>query len=593
MSKKLRNLGRLNWFEKALAVLGFAALLSVIVLGIQAAPSPAVATPSPTTIPSTAPTAVPSLAVTPDGSRNVGSFVQWSKVEIVLPGPPAQALSPTSNPFRLVVDVTFSDPNGQSVVVPAFYDGDGQGGLDGNVWKVRFSPDTPGNWTFRSQSDVAELDGQQGSFAVTAPTGCQPYQPGGLPNFACMGRLRSVGEFYLAFADGTFWVKGGADEPEDFLAPGRNAGFATKEEAIDYLAARSINSIYLMPLNIDGDGDNVWPFIGSTPAEARANSDRYDVAKLAEWEALFSYIQQQGIVLHLVLEDDSAWNNFDQALYYRELVARFAHHPGLYWNIAEEYNENYNPDEVRALADQLRAIDPYDHPITIHNEGSLENWAPFIGDPRFDLTSLQTTTEPQNATVIEWRSRVRAAGRVIPIMLDETGQFTTGQRDRARHVVWSIYLGGGNYEIFTTLGPDGYRDYDAFFGDITRARTLLEQTPYWSMEPANDLLEIGEGYVLAQPGQFYLGYLPDGGTASVDVMAATGELVLTWMNPRTGAMTAATTVNGGAVLQLTPPFEGDAAFLIRSPSASPPEAQARVYFPLIALQEPDVQAFVH
>jgi hypothetical protein len=35
--------------------------------------------------------------------------------------------------------------------------------------------------------------------------------------------------------------KASTNEPEDFLVPGMNAGFTTKEAAIDYLAERGVN----------------------------------------------------------------------------------------------------------------------------------------------------------------------------------------------------------------------------------------------------------------------------------------------------------------------------------------------------------------
>ena len=54
------------------------------------------------------------------------------------------------NPFW-DVDVTalFSGPEGEALVVPAFYDGDG-------TWRVRFSPRTPGDWSVRLQSSPAD-----------------------------------------------------------------------------------------------------------------------------------------------------------------------------------------------------------------------------------------------------------------------------------------------------------------------------------------------------------------------------------------------------------------------------------------------------
>ena len=51
-------------------------------------------------------------------------------------------------------------------------------------------------------------------------------------------------------------------------------------------------------------------------------------------------------------------------LYYRELIARFAHHPVIVWNLGEE---NTNTDEQRkAFAKYVRETDPYDHPTVIH-----------------------------------------------------------------------------------------------------------------------------------------------------------------------------------------------------------------------------------
>ena len=104
----------------------------------------------------------------------------------------------------------------------------------------------------------------------------------------------------MRFSDGTYWLKGGADDPEDFLAPNVNAGFANKFLAVDFLASLGVNSQYMMLSNIGGDGNNVWPWVGSTPGVAQGNHQRFDVSKLAEWEELFNYLQNKGIILHLV-----------------------------------------------------------------------------------------------------------------------------------------------------------------------------------------------------------------------------------------------------------------------------------------------------
>jgi hypothetical protein len=249
---------------------------------------------------------LPADEVALDGPASIGTFPRWSKVEIQLLGPASQGMSDSANPFQVPVDVTFTGPGG-TFVVPAFYDGDGQGGLDGNVWKVRFAPNAAGTWTYTSQSPNSLLNGHTNTFEVTEPTGCSPYIPGGLPEFRCVGRLllEPGGAHYLKFADGPYWLKGGEDEPEDFLAPERNVGFPTKEAAIDYLAGKGVNSLYLMTQNIDGDKKNVWPWVGGDQDAARANHEHFDPVKLAQWEQWFDHMQSRGVVIHLVLEDDS------------------------------------------------------------------------------------------------------------------------------------------------------------------------------------------------------------------------------------------------------------------------------------------------
>jgi hypothetical protein len=183
------------------------------------------------------------------------------------------------------------------------------------------------------------------------------------------------------------------------------------------------------------------------------------------------------------------------------MVARFAHHNGLIWNMSEEYNENYSPDHIQEFARMIRELDPYDHPITVHHAGSTDNWTPFLGSPQIDLTSLQTGPTPQYGEAASWLSKIEASGKMIPVSFDETGQLEPSQRDLARQIVWSVYLGGANYEMFTKLHT-GYTDFAGHFEDMLRARTFLEGLPFTQMRPVEGLLE-GAGYVLALPGKLY------------------------------------------------------------------------------------------
>ena len=504
-------------------------------------------------------------------SQGLVTFPKWSKVEIQFTGPSSLGMG-SPNPFQIEMDVTFTGPTSQIFTVPGFYDGDGAGGLDGDIWKVRFSPNTAGTWTYLTSSTEGSLNGLNGTFLVSNTSGCQTTMPGGLLNFACVGRLEYTGEHYLKFTEGPYWLKGGVNEPEDFLVPEVNAGFGSKFAAVDYLAGTGINSMYLMLTNVDGDRRNLWPWVGNTQDEAKLNHERFDVAKLEDWENTFTYIQQKGLVLHIVFEDDSAWTGFNRSMYYREIVARFGHHNGLYWNLAEEYNEAYSADQMKDYAQILSNLDPYDHPITVHQQGGLNNWDPFVGDSRFDLTSFQTGNSSQNGPAVDWFTKVENSSRTIPVAFDEsTRNLTTAERDMFRHIAWSIYTGGANFEVYTRLLGSSYLDFDLILEDLARARKYIDDLSFWEMRPKNELLLSGEGYVFTQLDETYLVYLLDGGSISLILSGSESIFDAEWFNPRSGAIQSIGYVFGGAPYAFSAPDSLDWVLLLNVDQLSPPQ----------------------
>jgi len=504
------------------------------------------------------------LAVDDTSANQTEKVSVNSYIEIPFKGPMSEGMSSISNPFKVIMDVSITSPFGEVYSVPAFYDGDGNGGLDGNIWKVRFTPDTPGIWTYVSSSTVSALDNITGTFDATNNLASNQYTPGGLPDFSSTGRLEYSNDKYLHFANGLIWLKGGANEPESFLGPEVTAGFPSKEEAIDYLASVKVNAMYILLHNIGGDGKNVWPWVGTDTPSAKSNHEHFDINKLAEWERIFSYIQSKGIVLHLVLEDDSGWTGFNRTMYYREIVARFAHHNGIIWNISEEYNENYTATEVKNFADMLRNLDPYDHPITIHNQGPLENWSPFLGYDNFDIASLQyPPKEPDelNMHVADWAAKAAESGKFIPIGLDETLGLEPSDVDLTRHIVWAVYLAGGNIELFTNPLND-FRDYASHFVAMSNARSVLEEFPLSQMSPQNEILINPTGYVLGEPNKRYVAYLPEGGTTEIDFSTLSGTYSVYWINPKNGDQFYYGNISATSPYTDPPSFPGDAVLLL-------------------------------
>ncbi len=98
-----------------------------------------------------------SLAAAPALAQPAERVERWGAWELALRGPAE------GNPF---VDVSFGAVfagGGRQIHVGGFYDG-------GGVYRVRFSPDTQGEWTYRTQSNRAELNGETERFICGAPS---------------------------------------------------------------------------------------------------------------------------------------------------------------------------------------------------------------------------------------------------------------------------------------------------------------------------------------------------------------------------------------------------------------------------------------
>src|SRR5262245_25104953 len=81
---------------------------------------------------------------------------QWGLFELALKGPA------DGNPF---VDVEFAATFTQGktrVPVTGFYDGDG-------AYRVRFMPETQGEWAYTTVSNRPELNGKTGKFTAVKP----------------------------------------------------------------------------------------------------------------------------------------------------------------------------------------------------------------------------------------------------------------------------------------------------------------------------------------------------------------------------------------------------------------------------------------
>ncbi len=557
----------------------------------------------------------------PTSTAEVGGEQRvWQTLTLTYEGPPTSE-GDAANPFLdYRMDVTFTN-GAATYTVPGYYAADGDalntGATSGASWRVKFTPDAPGAWmfttSFRTGTNVAVdddplagapalFDGDSGEIQIA------PRDPS-LPGFFSAGRLAYDGGHYLRFlGSGEPYVKGGADSPENWLGytgfdntfdggagpstpdglhafpthvmdwnpgdpdwdrndpPGTNDGRAIIG-ALNYLASTGVNSIYFLPMNIGGDAQDSWPYVGPINPDGAASNDntRFDVSKLEQWEVFFEHAQRKGLLLHFVLNEaeapnkqelDNAQLGVERRLFYREIIARFGHHNAIVWNICEEYNLGLDLGSGRVLewAEFIKSVDPYGRPVTVHNAGNPNNpnsgpWAPFIGQDNIDLTSLQNARQNTGwSDVVEaYRTASDAAGKPIPVMIDEPGSPTRDFNDDfdafRKSIIWPVLLSGGGGEWFINnrdQSLEDFREFDQLWRETGHTLTFINTyLPIDLMEPDDTIISgANAGFdgpqAMAIEGEIYALYIPAGGDVSIDLGAASETFDVRWYDPCAG-----------------------------------------------------------
>jgi hypothetical protein len=511
-------------------------------------------------------------------------------------------------------------PTGRTFEVAGFYAADGAGGDSGSVWKLRFTPDEPGTWGFvmifehGPRLNVRELSvrGTQ-----VFPSGYPFYFQVGprrdtAQGFHARGPVEAVGARYLRHRDGTWFLKTGTNSPENLLGYAgfdgardlgglpRSASFLHRYAehradwrpgdpdwssggdpeagkgiigALNYLATEGVNSVYFLPLNLGGDGQDTFPFLDPT-GTSFAQVTHFDVGRMEQWDTVFEHAQRRGILLEFVLAEQENENvswlgqgmTDQRKLFLKQMVAMFGHHPGIRWILCEENapepNDEFSVRELGEFATWIRRWASLEHPMTVHTDPDDLTIFDQILSSSHDSSwltsaSLQVHSNYNPATE-QAHELFRSHGRTVTVHLDELGPAGTGvsasNHDEVRKLVlWDVLLSGGNvawycgYHALPVGGDirlEDFRTRDAMWKYSRHARELLQRFAYWRMVPADGLVTretrdatYGDAEVLTDPGRVLLIYYAAASqTGMVDLRAAPAGAVFDghWFDPRTG-----------------------------------------------------------
>lgn len=134
----------------------------------------------------------------------------------------------TFKDYRL--NVTFTSPSGKTFVVPGYYAADGNASetsaTSGNKWRCHFNPTEIGTWSYlvsyRTGNNIAisfddnagtvldSINGDSGTFNISDTDKTDT-------DFRAKGKLEYVGEHFLQWTTGDYFLKSGSNSPETFL----------------------------------------------------------------------------------------------------------------------------------------------------------------------------------------------------------------------------------------------------------------------------------------------------------------------------------------------------------------------------------------
>jgi hypothetical protein len=454
----------------------------------------------------------------------------------------------------------FTSPTGRVVNVTGFYDGDGVGGQNGAVWKIRFMPDEVGVWIY-SYTWSDGTAGGNGTLTVTSSANKGPL------------KLDTANPHHMIHANGEHFFWNGDTEWCLFQDSKTQQD---RFQAIDFLHSKRVNNLFALMVNDDGCEVYPWP--------ARDDKTHFSLSKMRNYEAVIEYMQARGMIFDWwFYSDDSqsllpAANSSEETLYFRYIIARFAAYSNITWNLALEFDEYRSNSWVMSRASFVKAEDPYDHLLSVHQSDGPTYLFP--GNPHLDHVTLQrlpANHDVLNPEIIANRNLTASNGRRIPVMNEEffiEGEF--GDVNNFRAAIWAIVMGGGYYKAASLGWWIGVPYQNA--AHFTYSKILYEfmtTLPYWELIPSNNLKVSGAtAYISAKTGSQYLAYLPDGGTVTLNLTGANGTFNVEWLNPRTGSVTGMTTVTGGANRSFTAPSSGnltDWLLHISSGGGTPPD----------------------
>jgi hypothetical protein len=496
---------------------------------------------------------------------------KWDRFEVAL-----ESSATYANPVQEAkLEGTFVSPKGEKIKALGFWDGN-------KTWRIRFSPNQTGEWTFETTcSDTANngLHGHKGGFICTVPSE--------KTRFTQHGPIRvSPDSRYFVHEDGTpfFWLSDAAanlmlsstSENWDLYVKERSR---QKFTAVEFVATQWRGAP-------DGDTKKELAYTGP--------SDRI-VINPAFFQTLDKKIDalNQAGILSVVGTVTTGLAEDQAILLGRYMLARWgANHVS--WVLGGE--TDYRGDKAEKAKRMGAAIFNVPHgPVTLIPGNMQWAWNDFKDESWFDFVGYQSGQDQDDKT-FRWliQGDVAEDWMKLPhrpfINLEPLYENTLAQSNKTvapeavrRSIYWSLlvsptagvtYAGRGPWSIDSAApGPWDKTLKSPVAEQMTNVYNFFTSIDYWRLRPT-------PVFVVNQPGKdkpsHYLAaartdnkdlmivYVPEDRTVEVKLDSLPPAPNVNWFNPRTGETSPAVGVVTTDTCQFPTPAEGDWLLVIKS-----------------------------
>jgi hypothetical protein len=462
-----------------------------------------------------------------------GVVPRWSRYEFSLTNPTRY-----DDPYRdVALDVTYTRPDGSQIFFWGFYDG-------GEIWRARFMPDAIGRWHYKAKfSDGSP--GVSGTFTCVASDlpGQISVQADNPQWFAWRGgdavlvRALHVGDRFFARNWDDIDTPDDGDKRTAFLDWAAQQGYNTLSIASHYLTR-----------NAKGRGEGwdtprLWPL---------------DAAEYRRMERILDDLAERRFIVYpfagfLGKAADFPREGADRTHYFRYTLARLGASWNLLFNVAgPEPLLRREPfltvDEINRAGAAIVRLDPFAHPISIHNtpgndvfkDSPWSSYGTLQGPKTFDRIKLRDgllgnhhPRKPLLAQETLWSGN--------SVHMQENGGADYSDADLRKNAFVIHFCAA--YLVFADNNGDSSTGFSGTMELSDRHQTrhdIVKQVwdtvaglPWQHTTPRPDLVtepERANVFCLTDPGRTYLIYFDAPGAAVVNLSA--GQYEIEWINAK-------------------------------------------------------------